>query len=137
MIRVLDCSFCAALFLPHQRSGEVKDIFRGFDEDAEVMVPVRFWDEMTDLLSAALAHKRMKYSDALEISRLLGLYRFGTDVSYGAEHTRRILDLSRLYNLSPANTAYLELGVRKKARMGTLNSALRDACVKAGIETLL
>jgi predicted nucleic acid-binding protein len=137
MTSVLDCSFCAALFLPHRRSLEVKDIFRGFDEDAEVLVPVRFWDEMTDLLAAALARKRLKYSEILEISRLLGLYHFGADVSYGAAYTARVLDLSRLYNLSPANTAYLELAVRKKALLGTLNSTLRAACVKAGVETLL
>jgi predicted nucleic acid-binding protein len=136
MIKVLDCSFCAALFLPHDRSGEVLRIFRGFDEAAEVFVPVRFWDEMTELLSAALAHGRLKHSDVQEIIGLLELYHFATDVSFGADYSGRILDLSRLYNLNPASAVYLELAVRKKAALGTLNGALRAACVKAGVEAL-
>jgi predicted nucleic acid-binding protein len=136
MISVLDCSFCAALFLPHGKSGEVLQVFRAFDEAAEVLVPVCFWDEMTELLSAALARGRLKHSDVLEIIRLLEQYHFGTDVSFGADHTGRILDLSQLYNLSPSAAVYLELAVRKKAALGTLNDALRTACVKAGLELL-
>ncbi|MDR1507696.1 MAG: type II toxin-antitoxin system VapC family toxin [Treponema sp.] len=136
MITVLDCSFCAALFLPHEKSGGVLEIFRSFDDAAEVLVPVRFWDEMTELLSAALAHKRLKYSDVLEIIRLLDRYHFGTDVSFGADYSGRILDLVRLYNLPPAAAAYLELAVRKKARIGSLNGTLRTACRSAGIKPL-
>jgi predicted nucleic acid-binding protein len=136
MISVLDCSFCAALFLPHDKSGEVLRVFRAFDEAAEVLVPVCFWDEMTELLSAGLARGRLKHSDVLEIIRLLDLYHFGTDVSFGADHTGHILDLSQLYNLSPSAAVYLELAVRKKAALGTLNGALRAACVKAGVELL-
>ncbi|MDR0586763.1 MAG: type II toxin-antitoxin system VapC family toxin [Treponema sp.] len=136
MTSVLDCSFCAALFLSHDKSGEVLRIFRTFDDSAEVLVPVCFWDEMTGLLSAALARGRLKHSDVLEIIRLLELYHFGTDVSFGADHTGRILDLSQLYNLRPPVAVYLELAVRKNAALGTLNGALRAACVKAGVELL-
>ncbi|MDR0402360.1 MAG: hypothetical protein LBH35_02085 [Treponema sp.] len=136
MTSVLDCSFCAALFLPHARSGEVLRVFRAFDEAAEVLVPVCFWSEMTELLSAALARGRLKYSDVMEIIRLLERYHFDTDVSFGADHTGRILDMARLYDLNPAAAAYLELALRKKAALGTLNGALRAACVKAGVELL-
>jgi predicted nucleic acid-binding protein len=136
MTSVLDCSFCAALFLPHDKSGEVLRIFRNFDEAAEVLVPVCFWNEMTELLSAALARGRLKHSDVLEVIRLLELYHFGTDVSFGADYTGRVLDLSRLYNLNPAAAVYLELAVRKNAALGTLNGSLRAACVKSGVELL-
>jgi predicted nucleic acid-binding protein len=136
MIGVLDCSFCAALFLPHDKSGEVLRIFRAFDEAAEIFVPVRFWDEMTELLSAALAHGRLKHSDVQEIIGLFELYHFATDASFGANHSGRILDLSRLYSLNPAAAVYLELAVRKKAALGTLNGTLRAACVRAGVELL-
>jgi predicted nucleic acid-binding protein len=136
MISVLDCSFCAALFLPHERSAEVKETFRRLGEDVEVYVPFRFWDEMSELLAAALNRERLRYSDSVEIIRLLELYRFSTDISFGADHAGRIIDLSRLYNLNPGNASYLELAVRKKASIGTLNGALRTACIKAGVETL-
>ena len=136
MICVVDCSFCAALFLPHERSGAVKDLFRKIADD-EVIVPVQFWDEMTGLLLTALKRGRLKHADALEINRLLTMYHFSTDVSFGGDYTGRLLDLAGLYGLGAAETAYLELAIRKKASLGTLNSKLKTACVSAGIANLL
>ena len=136
MICVLDCSFCAALFLPHEKSGAVKDLFKKIADD-EVFVPVQFWDEMTGLLLTALKRERLKHADAMEINRLLTMYRFSTEVSWGGDFTGRILDLAGLYGLGAVEAAYLELAVRRKANMGTLNSKLKKACLTAGIETLL
>jgi predicted nucleic acid-binding protein len=135
MICVIDCSFCAALFLPHEKSGSVKDRFSAFTD--EVFVPVQFWDEMTELLLATLKRGRFKHADALEINRLLGMYHFSTEVSFSGDYTERLLDLAGLYGLSGREAAYLELAVRKNAVLGTLNGKLKAACLKAGIQTLL
>jgi predicted nucleic acid-binding protein len=137
MIYVLDCSFCAALFLPHERSAQVKERFRKFSDDDEVAVPVQFWDEMAELLLTALARGRFKHADALEINRLLTMYHFNTVTAFGGDYTGRLLDLAGLYGIGAKEAAYLELAVRKKARLGTLSGKLKTACVKAGIETLL
>jgi predicted nucleic acid-binding protein len=136
MTCVLDGSFCAALFLPHEKSGAVKDLFRKIGDD-EVFVPVQFWDEMTGLILTALNRGRLKLADALEINRLLTMYRFNTEVSFGGDYTGRIFDLAGLYGLGAVEAAYLELAVRKKADMGTLNSKLKTACLSAGIAALL
>ncbi|GHV85030.1 twitching motility protein PilT [Spirochaetia bacterium] len=136
MSSILDCSFCAALFLPHEKSGAVKDMFRKL-ADTEVMVPVQFWDEMTELLLAALKRDRFKHADTMEINRLLTMYHFSTEVSFGGDYMSRLFDLAGLYDLGAREAAYLELAVRKRASLGTLNGKLRAACLKAGIETLL
>ena len=133
---VLDCSFCAALFLPHDKSGAVKDLFHKI-ADSDVFVPVQFWEEMTELFLAALKRGRLKHADALEINRLLTMYRFSTVTSFGDDYTGRILDLAGLYGLGAVEAAYLELAVCKNASLGTLNGKLKAACHKAGIETLL
>jgi predicted nucleic acid-binding protein len=137
MIYVLDCSFCAALFLPHEKSSIVKDSFRKFADYDEVAVPVQFWDEMTELLLTALARGRLKHADTLEINRLLTVYHFNTEVAFGGDYTGRLLDLAGLYGLGAREAAYLELAVRKRAQLGTLSGKLKTACAKAGIETLL
>jgi predicted nucleic acid-binding protein len=137
MICVLDCSFCAALFLPHERSAQVKDLFRTFADDDELAVPVQFWNEMTELLLTALTRSRLKHADAVEINQLLTMYHFHTEVSFAGDYTERILELAGLYSLNAVETAYLELAVRKKAKLGTLSGKLKAACAKAGIETLL
>ena len=133
---VLDCSFCAALFLPHEKSGAVKDLFRKIADD-DVLVPVQFWDEMTELLYTALKRERLKHADALEINRLFTMYRFTTDAAFAGDYTGRLLELAGLYDLSVREAAYLELAVRKGARLGTLNGTLKAACLKAGINVLL
>ena len=133
---VLDCSFCAALFLPHERSSVVKDRFRTIADD-EALVPVQFWDEMADLLLTTLKRGRFKHADVMEINRLLTMYHFAVDTSFAGDYTGRLLDLAGLYGLSTREAAYLELAIRKKAVMGTLNGKLKAACLKAGIETLV
>jgi predicted nucleic acid-binding protein len=135
MIRVLDCTFCAALFLPHEKSAAVKDIFRSFDDDDEVTVPVQWWNEMAELLATAHSRGRFKHADVLDIVRLFSMFRFNTETSYGGDYIERILDLAGLYRISATDAAYLELAERKKAVLGTLNSRLKAACSKAGIET--
>ena len=136
MIYVFDCSFCAALFLPHEKSTQVKDLFRKIADD-EIFVPIQFWNEMTELFLTAIKRERFKYADALELNRLLALYYFSTDVSFGGDYTRQLLDLAGLYGLGAGEAAYLELAIRKKACLGTLNGKLKNTCLKAGIETLL
>jgi len=136
MNTVLDCSFCAALFLPHEKSALVKELFRKM-ADEEVSVPVQFWDEMAELLITALRRERFKHADALEINRLLAMYHFNTEVSFEGDYIERLLDLAELYDLSAAEAAYLELAVRKRAALGTLNGKLKAACQKAGVTILL
>ena len=133
---VLDCSFCAALFLPHEKSTMVKDLF-GKIADGEVYVPVQFWEEMTELLLAALKRGRLKHADVLEINRLLTMYHFSTEINFADDYTVQILDLAGLYGLGAIEAAYLELAVRKKVSLGTLNGKLKSACRQAGIETFL
>jgi predicted nucleic acid-binding protein len=133
---VLDCSFCAALFLPHEKSAAVKDQFIKIG-DGEVYVPVQFWEEMTELLLAALKRSRLKHADTLEINRLLSMYHFSTEASFADDYTGQILDIAGLYGLGAKEASYLELAIRKKVKVGTLNWKLKTACLKAGIETLL
>jgi predicted nucleic acid-binding protein len=138
MTCVLDCTFCAALFLPHEKSGAVKDIFKTLDDDNnDVLVPAQWWNEMAELLVTALSRGRLKHADALDIIRLFSLFHFSTEAGFGGEYTGRILDLAGMYHISAADAAYLELAVRKKARLGTLNGQLKAACAKAGISSLL
>ena len=136
MNAVLDCSFCAALFLPHEKSGAVKDLFYKIGDD-DIFVPVQFWEEMTELLLAAMKRGRLKHADVLEINRLFSMFHFITVSSFGDDYTEHILELAGLYDLGAVEAAYLELAVRNKASLGTLNGKLKAACHKAGIETLL
>jgi predicted nucleic acid-binding protein len=136
MIFVLDCSFCAALFLANERSIHVRRIFHGIVEDDEVSIPVLWWQEMDTVLAEALRRNLLRHSDVLDINRLLSAYNFTTDVNYSAEHTATILELVQNYNINANNAVYLELAIRKKAYLGTLSNELSAASIKAGIQVL-
>ncbi|MDR2094844.1 MAG: type II toxin-antitoxin system VapC family toxin [Treponema sp.] len=136
MIFVLDCSFCAALFLTNERSLQVRNVFRGIAEDDEVSVPVLWWQEMNAVLAEALRRHLLNHTALLDISRLLSAYNFSIDVNYGAEYTAMILELVQNYSIGANNAAYLELAIRKKARLGTLSKELSAASIKAGIKIL-
>jgi predicted nucleic acid-binding protein len=136
MIFVLDCSFCAALFLTNERSIQVRRVFRGIAEDDEVSIPVLWWQEMNTMLAEALRRNLLSHSEVLDINRLLSAYNFSTDVNYGAEHTVMILELVQNYNINANNAAYLELAIRKKASLGTLSNELNAASIKAGLQIL-
>jgi predicted nucleic acid-binding protein len=136
MTYVLGCSFCAALFLPNAESERVYKGFCKIQEEDEVVIPVVWWQEMSTVLAASVNRGQLKVSDVSEITRLISAYHFITDVNYGGEYMEKILGISRLYDLSPANAAYLELALRKRGIVGTLSRELKSACDKAGLTTL-
>jgi predicted nucleic acid-binding protein len=136
MIYVLDCLFMAALFIPNKGSDRVRKALYTIQEEDEVFIPVVWWHEMGTVLSSSLSRGRLKPAEALEINRLLALYKFNTDLSYGGEYMEKILELSQFYGLNAHHAVYLELGMRKKGIIGTLSRELQTACTKAGITTL-
>lgn len=133
---ILDCSFCASLFLPDEKSESIKNSFLNIEENDEVYIPLLWWYEMSNVLTTAIKRKRLKHNDVLNINKLLSSFNFITDLDYGSEYTEKLLELTQIYNLSAYDAAYLELGIRKQGSIGTLDKELTAACIKAGLNTL-
>ncbi len=136
MVYILDCSFCVSLFLPDEESGRTKQLFDKINEEDEVYIPLLWWYETANVLSAAIKRKRLKYNDVLHINSLLASFNFITDSQYGIDYSEKLLELTQLYNLSSYDAAYLELSVRKRGVLGTLDKELKKACVDAGVAIL-
>ena len=136
MVYILDCSFCASLFLPDEKSEDNKKVFQKIDEKDEVYIPLLWWYELSNVLTTAVRRKRLKHSDALNINRLLSSFNFITDINYGSEYTEKLLQLSQLYNLSSYDACYLELSIRKQGMLGTLDKELKKACAQSGVKNL-
>ena len=64
------------------------------------------------------------------------LSKFKTDFSFGIEYVNVVSSYAVEYGLSSYDSAYLELAIRKKARIGTLDDNLLKACVRAGLQTI-
>ena len=133
---VLDSSFCGAFIMPDERSKKATDFFETIADESVIYVPVLFWLEISNLLTSALRRKRIKIADKKDLLELLPESKFNTDFSFGAEYANSITDLASKYGLSSYDAAYLELGIRREAAIGTLDDNLFKACIETGLQTI-
>jgi predicted nucleic acid-binding protein len=136
MIYILDCSFCAALFLPDEESEKINKIFDSISDNDEVFIPHLWWYELSNVLSVAVKRNRLTYSHAVHINSLLSSFNFITESTFGNIYSEKLLEITQCYHLSAYDAAYLELAVRKQGALGTLDKDLRKACIEAGIVVL-
>ena len=66
---------------------------------------------------------------------LYGHLTFRTDEAEGVGQVRRLSEIARAYGLSAYDVAYLELAMRQRAPLATLDRQLLDAAQKSGVET--
>jgi predicted nucleic acid-binding protein len=59
-----------------------------------------------------------------------------TDTTNGSDYSVTLFMLAHKYNMTCYDAAYLELAIRMRAVVGTLDSDLKEACVRAGLQTL-
>jgi len=132
---VIDCSFSTALFLPDEKSVEVRDFFIEHEKGDNITVPLLWWYETNNVLNSAIKRKRLKREDAEAVLRLFDKLALETDTAFGNGYSQDIVSLAQSYGLSSYDAVYLELAIRKKARLMSLDSALLSAAKKSGIET--
>jgi len=131
---VLDGSAALAILLPDERGGKpAAAIFKALNDADEIFVPAHWWVEITNGVLVAERRGRltqMESATALEDAHAL---EPATDTESGERVTRDVLALARLHSLTAYDAAYLELAMRKKAKLETLDAALSRAAVKAGV----
>jgi len=127
---VIDCSFSSALFLPDEGSREVSDFFQNSlsDED-QIYVPQLWWYETNNVICVSIRRKRLKSSQAIEVIRLLSQLPIQTDAAAGPVYSEELLRITADHNISSYDAAYLELALRKTARLMTLDKALGEIIV--------
>jgi predicted nucleic acid-binding protein len=134
MIYVIDCSFSSALFLPDEKSGDVRDLFLKLTKNDQVFIPLLWWYETINVINVSLKRKRITHNDSISIINLMSGLKLITDFEYGIELSKRIFELTQLYNISSYDATYLELSIRKKAGLRTLDNDLLIAAKKIGID---
>jgi predicted nucleic acid-binding protein len=130
---VLDASAALALGLPDERSPHADRFREAFERGDEVRVPVLWWYEIANALSAARRRKRI--SDA-QHARLLELYRalpVRTDALFADRAFSESSRLAAAGDLSAYDAAYLELAMRRGLGLFTLDSRLAAAAKDKGV----
>jgi predicted nucleic acid-binding protein len=130
---VIDCSFSSALFLPDKKSDIISDFFKNINSADRIYVPHLWWYETNNVLNIAVKRERMSHNDFSRVTDLFSRMRIETDSEYGFNFGKEILDLSHRYNLSSYESVYLELAMRKKCTLMTLDKGLFAAAKVIGI----
>ncbi|GHS85180.1 hypothetical protein FACS1894103_6490 [Campylobacterota bacterium] len=134
---VLDCSLCLAFVLPDEQTNGIQEKFAVVMDGAnEIVVPHLLWYEAANILHLSVKRKRLKHSDGEDLCKLIDSYNFSTDHTSGAEYSRRLLTLCAQHDLTAYDAAYLELAVRRRAALATLDAKLKEAAEASGLHTI-
>jgi predicted nucleic acid-binding protein len=136
MVYVLDCSFCAALLLPDEDAGVYKNKFEAIADDDEVVAPHLWWYEVSNTLKNQLRRGRLEFDAAMALVSDFSSLVDTTDSAFGGEYSERLLSLAKKYKLTAYDSAYLELGLRRQAVLGTLDDDLQAAARQCGVALL-
>lgn len=133
MIRIIDCSFTAALFLPDENSEKIAAFFSDSPKSDVLHVPLLWWYEISNVLAVSEKRNRLKHSDILNIISLIDELEIITDTQFGPRYIKDLYTISRQYGISAYDAAYLELALRKGGALASLDDKLCKAGEKAGL----
>jgi len=127
---VLDASVAGPWILADEPSETaVRIAHRLLSEDA--LVPALWWYEVRNLLVVCERRGRLERSDSdLFLSRLAD-YPIKVDIEVDWDATMR---LARRHQLTVYDASYLELAIRSRVQLATLDGALLRAAAKEGVE---
>jgi predicted nucleic acid-binding protein len=90
---------------------------------------------MANVLAMAERKGALSRPDVEDAISLYGHLAFRTDSTDTMEHVRKLDDICRTYGLTAYDPAYLELALRRKASLASLDRQLLEAAKKSGVET--
>lgn len=111
----------AQIVLDHVGSGE------------PVLVPYLFWYELRNVLIVRERAGRIGAADIAAFLRDLAVFDIALDLK---PDEAEVLRLARKHRLSVYDAVYLELAMRSKVALATLDKALIGACIKDGVPLL-
>jgi len=126
---VVDCSVAASWALTDE-SGEWTRSARAATERRGMIVPWLFWFEIRNIL---IVNERRRRIDMADVERFLGeLPKLIAEVDDEPDESA-VMSLARSHQLTVYDAAYLELAMRRKLTLCTLDKQLIAAAPKSGV----
>jgi predicted nucleic acid-binding protein len=136
MTYVIDSSFSAAHSLLDEQNDYVDSFFDNLTDQDVLSVPQLFWYEISNIFKKTVMRKRIEAEAVPLMLEGIENLNLTTDAISGSDYSTNLFTLACEYNLTCYDAAYLELAIRTQAVVGTLDSDLKEACIKAGLQTL-
>ena len=129
---VLDCSVAAAWVLADERSGPADAALDAVVAHGAV-APAMLWFEIRNVLLGAERLGRIEPGDSELALSLLENLRLRLD---HAPHGEEVMRLARAYGLSAYDAGYLELALRGRRPLATLDRKHARAAEAEGVDTI-
>ena len=129
---VIDASVTAAWILPDETHPVAEECANILTRD-DALVPAIWWFEVRNLL--VMAERRQRISHTVTTRALDLLARYPIVQDHSADEAT-LMSLARQYQLTVYDAAYLELALRMRAPLATLDRELSAAAVEAGATVL-
>jgi predicted nucleic acid-binding protein len=136
MTYIIDSSWGAAHSLPDEQNYRIDSFFDGLTEQDVLMVPQLFWYEISNIFRNNVVRNRIGAEDIPAMLEGIEDLNLNTDAISGSSFSANLFKLAREYGLTAYDAAYLELAIRTQALVATLDDNLKEACIKAGLQTL-
>jgi predicted nucleic acid-binding protein len=132
MAFVLDASVTIVWAMRDEEHAVAQFALHALDTE-RALVPAIWWYEVRNILLVSERRQRISVADSIQFVKDLGNFPIDLDEVWTQAG---LTELARLYSLSVYDAAYLELAIRKRIPLATLDKALRSAAEAAGIPLL-
>ncbi|HYL35865.1 MAG TPA: type II toxin-antitoxin system VapC family toxin [Bryobacteraceae bacterium] len=129
---VVDASVALAWCFPDEGSGYADEVLVALAQHS-IWVPAVWVLEVANGILVGERRKRLGPQEIVRFATLLENLSLVQDVRTAGEHVLRVLPLAQKYGLSAHDAAYLELSVRRRAPLATLDERLRRAARSSGV----
>lgn len=132
---VLDCSLTMAWVFPDEATDATDTLRESLVNDLAI-VPALWPIEVGNVLLVATRHRRIQVQDWKRIRADLTALPIEIDTETPEQVWQAIMPLAFEHKLTAYDAAYLELAVRLKLPLASLDKQLRTACRAAKVEVL-
>jgi predicted nucleic acid-binding protein len=132
---IIDCSMAMAWCFADEATAETAKVQDRLIAEAAV-VPSHWFLEVVNVLAMAEKRKRIAAADASAFLRLLAALDIQTDHETSARAFDHLPPLCRSHGLTSYDAAYLDLALRRRLPLASLDDDLRQAAISLGIQVL-
>jgi len=132
---VVDCSLAMTWCFKDEATKETRNLFRRLSTEA-TLVPAHWFLEIANALLFSERRKRITTAESAQFLNTLGALEIEIDHEAVNRAFHDVLPLSRANNLTSYDAAYLDLAIRRRLPLASLDDDLRRAAKARGVKLL-
>jgi predicted nucleic acid-binding protein len=132
---VVDCSVAMAWCFPDEATAATGQLLDRMAEETAA-IPGLWYLEVTNVLALAERKKRIRPAKVAEFIALVESFEFEVDEQTNTRAFAHLLPLCRSHGTTANDAAYLDVALRHRLPLASLDDNLREAAKKLGVDVL-